>query len=292
MIVHVRQGRDPDGHVVVRTKNTAQAPTTSAISTNTVTPTMRARVCHPLTAAVPWTYRLLHAGDERAGRRMSTAGPRPVRASAHPPAMSHRSTPERIDQARRAATRSRLIGERVTEETAASCGWSGRVVASHPHPTGRRVHHSMLLPSRQQARGPDRAPGWRRQERTPGGEHRGSEAPPYPWKRTTRPCVRRPALQRPCVGLTVQAFPVPRLVRRCREVPTPRTARGERGGVGTSLPTTNEDAGALGKSSNRPLHVDRLLVAPSRHLPHALTSVSGDTAAGRPSGSDPHHRAR
>ena len=33
-------------------------------------------------------------------------------------AMSRRSTPERIDQARRAATRSRLVGERVTPETA------------------------------------------------------------------------------------------------------------------------------------------------------------------------------
>ena len=32
--------------------------------------------------------------------------------------MSRRSTPERIDQARRAATRSRLIGEGMTEETA------------------------------------------------------------------------------------------------------------------------------------------------------------------------------
>ena len=32
--------------------------------------------------------------------------------------MSRRSTPERIDAARRAATRNRLIGERVTEETA------------------------------------------------------------------------------------------------------------------------------------------------------------------------------
>jgi hypothetical protein len=32
--------------------------------------------------------------------------------------MSRRSTPERIDMARRAATRNRLIGERVTEETA------------------------------------------------------------------------------------------------------------------------------------------------------------------------------
>ena len=32
--------------------------------------------------------------------------------------MSRRSTPERIDQARHAATRSRLIGEGVTEETA------------------------------------------------------------------------------------------------------------------------------------------------------------------------------
>ena len=32
--------------------------------------------------------------------------------------MARRSTPERIDQARRAATRNRLIGERVTEETA------------------------------------------------------------------------------------------------------------------------------------------------------------------------------
>ena len=32
--------------------------------------------------------------------------------------MSRRSTPERIDRARHAATRSRLIGEGVTEETA------------------------------------------------------------------------------------------------------------------------------------------------------------------------------
>jgi hypothetical protein len=32
--------------------------------------------------------------------------------------MSRRSTPERIDQARRAATRGRLIGEGATEETA------------------------------------------------------------------------------------------------------------------------------------------------------------------------------
>jgi hypothetical protein len=32
--------------------------------------------------------------------------------------MSRRSTPERIDQARRAATRNRLICERMTEETA------------------------------------------------------------------------------------------------------------------------------------------------------------------------------
>jgi hypothetical protein len=32
--------------------------------------------------------------------------------------MSRRSTPERIDEARRAATRSRLIGEGVTEATA------------------------------------------------------------------------------------------------------------------------------------------------------------------------------
>jgi hypothetical protein len=32
--------------------------------------------------------------------------------------MSRRSTPERIDQARRAATRSRLIGEGVSESTA------------------------------------------------------------------------------------------------------------------------------------------------------------------------------
>ena len=32
--------------------------------------------------------------------------------------MSRRSTPERIDEARRAATRSRLIGEGVTESTA------------------------------------------------------------------------------------------------------------------------------------------------------------------------------
>jgi hypothetical protein len=32
--------------------------------------------------------------------------------------MSQRSTPERIDEARRAATRNRLIGERMTPETA------------------------------------------------------------------------------------------------------------------------------------------------------------------------------
>jgi hypothetical protein len=32
--------------------------------------------------------------------------------------MSRRSTPERIDEARRAATRNRLIGEGVTESTA------------------------------------------------------------------------------------------------------------------------------------------------------------------------------
>ena len=32
--------------------------------------------------------------------------------------MSRRSTPERIDEARRAATRNRLIGEGATEETA------------------------------------------------------------------------------------------------------------------------------------------------------------------------------
>jgi hypothetical protein len=32
--------------------------------------------------------------------------------------MSRRSTPERIDEARRAATRNRLIGERVSPETA------------------------------------------------------------------------------------------------------------------------------------------------------------------------------
>jgi hypothetical protein len=32
--------------------------------------------------------------------------------------MSRRSTPERIDDARRAATRNRLIGERVTQDTA------------------------------------------------------------------------------------------------------------------------------------------------------------------------------
>ena len=32
--------------------------------------------------------------------------------------MSRRSTPERIDEVRRAATRSRLVGEGVTEETA------------------------------------------------------------------------------------------------------------------------------------------------------------------------------
>ena len=32
--------------------------------------------------------------------------------------MSGRSTPDRIDEARRAATRNRLIGEHVTEETA------------------------------------------------------------------------------------------------------------------------------------------------------------------------------
>jgi hypothetical protein len=32
--------------------------------------------------------------------------------------MSRRSTPERIDMARRAATRNRLIGDGVTEETA------------------------------------------------------------------------------------------------------------------------------------------------------------------------------
>jgi hypothetical protein len=32
--------------------------------------------------------------------------------------MARRSTPERIDTARRAATRNRLIGERMTEETA------------------------------------------------------------------------------------------------------------------------------------------------------------------------------
>jgi hypothetical protein len=32
--------------------------------------------------------------------------------------MSRRSTPERIDEAHRAATRNRLIGERVTPETA------------------------------------------------------------------------------------------------------------------------------------------------------------------------------
>jgi hypothetical protein len=32
--------------------------------------------------------------------------------------MSRRSTPERIDAARRAATRNRLIGKRMTEETA------------------------------------------------------------------------------------------------------------------------------------------------------------------------------
>ena len=32
--------------------------------------------------------------------------------------MSRRSTPERIDEARRAATRNRLIGERLTESTA------------------------------------------------------------------------------------------------------------------------------------------------------------------------------
>lgn len=32
--------------------------------------------------------------------------------------MSRRSTPERIDEARRSATRARLIGERVTESTA------------------------------------------------------------------------------------------------------------------------------------------------------------------------------
>jgi hypothetical protein len=32
--------------------------------------------------------------------------------------MSRQSTPERIDEARRAATRARLIGERVTPETA------------------------------------------------------------------------------------------------------------------------------------------------------------------------------
>ena len=32
--------------------------------------------------------------------------------------MSRRSTPERLEAARRAATRSRLIGERVTEATA------------------------------------------------------------------------------------------------------------------------------------------------------------------------------
>jgi hypothetical protein len=32
--------------------------------------------------------------------------------------MSRRSTPERLDEARRAATRNRLIGERVTEATA------------------------------------------------------------------------------------------------------------------------------------------------------------------------------
>jgi hypothetical protein len=32
--------------------------------------------------------------------------------------MSRRSTPERIDEARRAATRNRLIGERVTPATA------------------------------------------------------------------------------------------------------------------------------------------------------------------------------
>jgi hypothetical protein len=42
--------------------------------------------------------------------------------------MSPRSTPERIDQARRAATRSRLIGEGVTEPTADAwiAAWEAR----------------------------------------------------------------------------------------------------------------------------------------------------------------------
>jgi hypothetical protein len=44
--------------------------------------------------------------------------------------MSRRSTPERIDHARRAATRNRLIGERVTEETADAwiAAWEAQAV--------------------------------------------------------------------------------------------------------------------------------------------------------------------
>jgi hypothetical protein len=42
--------------------------------------------------------------------------------------VSRRSTPERIDEARRAATRSRLIGERVSPETADAwiAAWEAR----------------------------------------------------------------------------------------------------------------------------------------------------------------------
>ena len=42
--------------------------------------------------------------------------------------MSRRSTPERIDQAHRAATRARLIGERLTPETADAwiAAWEAR----------------------------------------------------------------------------------------------------------------------------------------------------------------------
>jgi hypothetical protein len=48
--------------------------------------------------------------------------------------MSRRSTPERIDQALRAATRNRLIGERVTEETADAwiAAWEAQTVRDGP----------------------------------------------------------------------------------------------------------------------------------------------------------------
>ena len=192
MIVHVRQGREPGGSR--RRENEEHGPGADDQH-------HQHQHCHahdegeslpPAHGGGTLDISAFHAGDDRAGRRMSTAGPRPVRASAYPPAMSHRSTPERIDQARRAATRSRLIGERVTEETAASCGWSGRVVASHPHPTGRQVHSLDTATAPTTSERPRPRTGLAPAETDPRAESTGGpEAPPIPME--TNHSARRSA---------------------------------------------------------------------------------------------------